>query len=173
VPTTKNNKPQETNGHPTQITTTNKSEALRHAETEGNTKHERKDPAPPPIFVPGITNMQRLKDIIEQVVNRLNYTLKIINDTIKIITNKLGLHKTIIDILKEKKFEFHTYHPRQQHAYRVIIRNLHHSLQQKLVREDTERMGHKIRNIWHIRHRVSGNPLSLFFLDIEPAANNS
>jgi hypothetical protein len=58
VPTTEKNKHQETNNHPTQLTITNKFEALRHAETEGNTKHERKDPAPPLIFVPGITNMQ-------------------------------------------------------------------------------------------------------------------
>jgi hypothetical protein len=104
VPTMEKNKLKETNDHPPQITITNKFEVLRHAETEGDTKHERKDPAPPPIFVPGITNMQRLRATIEQVVNRLNYNLKIINnDTIKIITNKLEYHKTIIDILKRKK----------------------------------------------------------------------
>jgi hypothetical protein len=74
---------------------TNKFEALRNAETEGDTKHERKDPAPPPIFAPGITNMQRLTATIEQVVNRLNYTLKIISDTIKIITNKLEFTNVI------------------------------------------------------------------------------
>jgi hypothetical protein len=101
VPTMKKNRLQETNNHPPQITITNKFEALRHAETEGNIKHERKDTAPPPIFVPGITNIQRLTATIEQVVNRLNYTLKIINsDTIKIMTNKLEYHKAII---KQKK----------------------------------------------------------------------
>jgi hypothetical protein len=100
----KKNKLQETKDHPPQITITNKFEALRHAETEGDTKHESKDPAPPPIFVPGIINMQRLTATIEQVLNRLNYTLKLIkNDTIKITTNKLEYHETIIDILKEKK----------------------------------------------------------------------
>jgi hypothetical protein len=57
--------------------------------------------------------MQRLTATIEQVVNRLNYSLKIINnDTIKIITNKLEYHKEIKDILKDKKVEFHTDHPR-------------------------------------------------------------
>jgi hypothetical protein len=70
----KKNKLQETNNHPPQITITNNFEALRHAEIEGDTKPERKDPAPPPIFVPGITNLQRLTATIEQVVNRLNYT---------------------------------------------------------------------------------------------------
>jgi hypothetical protein len=56
VTTIKKNKVQETNDHRTQITITKKFEALRHAETEGDTKHERKDPAPIPIFFPGITN---------------------------------------------------------------------------------------------------------------------
>jgi hypothetical protein len=60
VPTMKKNKLQETNDHPPQITINNKFEALQHAETEGDTKHESKAPAPPPIFVPEITNMQRL-----------------------------------------------------------------------------------------------------------------
>jgi hypothetical protein len=46
-------------------------------------------------------------------------------------------------------------------------------VQQELVIEDIERMEHRIRNLWNIRHRVSGNSLSLFFLDIETAANNS
>lgn len=56
------------------------------------------------MFVAGITNVQRLSATMEQVVNRLNYTSKIIIDTIKIIANKLEYHKIIIDILKEKKF---------------------------------------------------------------------
>jgi hypothetical protein len=55
----------------------------------------------------------------------------------------------------------------------MLIRNLHHSVQQELVWEDTERMGHKIRNLWNFRHMETGKTLSLFFLDIEPAANNS
>jgi hypothetical protein len=54
----------------------------------------------------------------------------------------------------------------------VVIRNLHHSVQQDLLREDIERMGHKIRNLWNIRHTVTGYPLSLF-LDVEPAAHNN
>jgi hypothetical protein len=86
---------------------------------------------------------------------------------------KFVYHKIIIDILKYKKVEFHKYQPRQKCACSLVIRNPHHSVQQELVRE-VESMGHKIRNLWNIRHRVTGNPFSLFFLDIvEPAANNS
>jgi hypothetical protein len=98
------NEPQDSKNHPTQLTTTKKFELLRHAEIQGNTRHKRQDPALPPIFIPGITDMLRLTVTIEQVVNRLNYTLKVINsDTIKMMTNKLDYYKIIIDILKEKK----------------------------------------------------------------------
>jgi hypothetical protein len=38
---------------------------------------------------------------------------------------------------------------------------------------DIERIGKKIRNQCNIRHRVIGCLFSLFFLDIEPADNNS
>jgi hypothetical protein len=34
-------------------------------------------------------------------------------------------------------------------------------------------MEHKIRNLQNIRHRVTGYPFSIFFLDMEPTANNS
>jgi hypothetical protein len=61
---------------------------MGQAETEGNTRHKRKDAAPPPRFVAGITSLQRLTATTEQVVNRLDYTLKIINnDAVKIIAN--------------------------------------------------------------------------------------
>jgi hypothetical protein len=72
----KKRKLQDTKNHLTHLTTTNKCEHQRHAETEGYTWHERKDPAPPPIFFLGIRNMQWLTATIEQLVNRLNYTLK-------------------------------------------------------------------------------------------------
>jgi hypothetical protein len=102
VPTMKRNKLQETNDYPTQITITNNYEALRHAETEGDIKHERKYSAPPPIFISGKTHTQGLTVTIEQVVNRLNCTLKIFNsETIKIITNKLEYHKALIDVIKK------------------------------------------------------------------------
>jgi hypothetical protein len=67
----KENKLQETNNHPTQLTIANKPESLRHAETVGNIK-QRKDTAQSPKFVPEIKNMQRLTATIELVVNRSN-----------------------------------------------------------------------------------------------------
>jgi hypothetical protein len=62
------------------------------------------------------------------------------------MTNKLEYHRIKIAILQERKVEFHTYQPQQQNAHRVVIRNLHHPMQQELAREKIERMGNKIIN---------------------------
>jgi hypothetical protein len=86
---------------------------------------------------------------------------------------QIGISRSNIRHIEREKVEFHTHQTRQQRAYRAVIRNLHHSVQQELVRECIKRMWYKIRNIWNIRYRVTGNPLSLFFFEIEPAASNS
>jgi hypothetical protein len=79
-----------------EITTQVRYRSLRHAETEANTKHERKDPAPPQRFVAGITNLQRLTATVEQVVNILNYTLKIFYYYYYLL--QLGVHPVAVDL---------------------------------------------------------------------------
>jgi hypothetical protein len=133
----------------------------------------KKEPAPPPILVPGIKNAQRLMTTIEEKIRREDYKMKIINnDMIKILTTKLEDHKEVVDTLKTNKVEFHTYQPRQQRAYRVVIRYIHYSIEQENLINEIEAYGHKVRNLWNIKHRVTRRPLSLFFVDLEPAGNN-
>jgi hypothetical protein len=84
----------------------------------------------------------------------------------------MDYHKIIIDIRRKYFSPAHTKLGKQR-AYKVVTKNLCHSKQQEVVKEEIERIGHKIRNLWNIIHRLTGNPLSLFCLDIEPAANNN
>lgn len=159
----------------TQVRTMNRYEPLQNTEAQDNNNKEKQtnDPKPPPIFIPRILDVKRLTALIEETVNRKDYTLKIDNkDTIKIITTKLEHHKSVYNMLKDKKVEFHTYQPRHQRSFRVVIRNLHHSLNQELITEEIEKMGHKVRNLWNIRDKNTGKQLSLFFLDLEPDINN-
>jgi hypothetical protein len=114
------------------------------------------------IFVPGIRNMQRLTATVEQAVNRLNYNN---NQGPNKDNNKLEYYKS--NNRHTKRDESWT--PYIRTSYSVVIRNLHRSVQQELVREDTGRMRHKIINVCNIRHRVIGNSLSPF-LAVEQAA---
>jgi len=54
----------------------------------------------------------------------------------------------------------------------VVLRNLHHSLPPNEIQPDLETLGHTVRNVLNIRHRVTKEPLPLYFVDLEPHYNN-
>jgi hypothetical protein len=49
---------------------------------------------------------------------------------------------------------------------------MHYSIEQEKLINEIEAHSHKVWNLWNIKHRVTGRPLSLFFVDLEPADNN-
>lgn len=101
---------------------------MRHAEIEGMSGHERKDAALSPVFVPRITNIQRLTATIEQVVHSLDYTLKIIyTNAIKIMTTKFDCNKIILDTRRKRK-STSTHINLGKNVLTVFIRNLRHSV---------------------------------------------
>jgi hypothetical protein len=56
-------------------------------------------------------------------------------------------------------------------AFRVI-KYLHHSVNTKGIENQFTQMGHKVRNVIDGRHRVTKQPLNLFYVDLELAGNN-
>ena len=40
------------------------------------------------------------------------------------------------------------------------------------IRHELHDLGHKVRNIINVHHRITKEPLNLFFVDLEPARNN-
>ena len=74
--------------------------------------------------------------------------------------------------MKEKNIIHHTYQPKEERSYRVAIKYLHHSVDVQDLKEEISRMGHTVRNINNARHRITKDPLNLFFVDLEPSGNN-
>jgi hypothetical protein len=61
---------------------------------------------------------------------------------------------------------------KQERAYRIVIRNLHYSTPIAQITAELENPGHKVRNILNVKHRITKEPLSLLFIDLEPKENN-
>jgi hypothetical protein len=61
---------------------------------------------------------------------------------------------------------------KEDKPYRVVLRNLHHSIPVEDIKEDLQKEGFKARNITNITHRVTKLPLPMFYVDLEPASNN-
>jgi len=67
---------------------------------------------------------------------------------------------------------YHTYQLKDDKPYRVVHRNLHHSLPVEDIKEDLQKKGFKARNITDITHRVTKLPLPMFYVNLEHASNN-
>ncbi|PNF37846.1 hypothetical protein B7P43_G08372 [Cryptotermes secundus] len=76
------------------------------------------------------------------------------------------------NFLTTPRIVHHTYQFKEERAYRVVIKYLHYSVNTKEIDTQLTKMGHKVRNVINDRHRVTKQPLNIFFVDLEPASNN-
>ena len=77
----------------------------------------------------------------------------------KSMTNNVGkincetpdTYRTLVKHFKEKDIFFHTYQLKDERAYRVILKYLHHSTDIEDIRQDLLEQGHIARNIVNAR----------------------
>ena len=114
-------------------------------------QHKQKNSPPPPIFVDDVIDIQTMIKFIEKDINKEDYKLKINNNQIKILPANPDSYRNTLNA------NYHTYQRKQERPFRVV----------KLLK-----LGHEVTNISNIRHRISKNPLSLFFIDLKQKLNN-
>jgi hypothetical protein len=128
---------------------------------------------PPPIYVYNVTNYCDMVKYITAILEEEQYYCKALpNETVKINVHSPDSYRGLIKRPQEDKIIHHTYQIREERAYRVVIRHLHHSFPPHEIQAELETLGHKIRNVLNIRHRVTKEPLPLYFVDLEPQDNN-
>ena len=74
--------------------------------------------------------------------------------------------------LTEKKTSFHTYQPKQERAYRVVLLHIHYTTDIEEIKTELKELGHHVRYIHNIRHGGTKKPLPKFYVDLEPKDNN-
>jgi hypothetical protein len=144
--------------------TTNKFQVLANTNTEipkevnDPVKHTKENqPQPPPIFIYGVTNYTQMVENISQIIDPEAYHTKTFPDnTVKINTYQPETYRKLIRHLKEEQIIHHSYQLKQERAYRVVIRNLHHSTPRDIISELGSK-GHKVRNVINVRHRLKNH----------------
>jgi hypothetical protein len=94
------------------------------------------------------------------------------NDTIKLTCQSPDTYRKLARHMRDNNIIHHTYQPKEERSYRVVIKYLHHSVNIKELKEEIPQHGHKVRNIINAKQRVTKDPLNLFFVDLEPSENN-
>lgn len=136
-------------------------------------KQPVKDVLPPPIFIKDVTNFTELVRCISTHVNPGNFTTKALaNSSVKVSITNVAEYRKLITYLRESKTCFYTYQLKTEKPFKIVIRNLHHSLTPDEIKEALSAQGHEVRNIVNIRHWKTKIPLSMFFVDLEPKSNN-
>jgi hypothetical protein len=99
-------------------------------------------------------------------------TRSMANNTVKINCTIPDTYRKLVKFMSENNIIFHNYQPKEERAYRVVIKYLHLSIDNKEVAEELSSHGHKVRNIINAKQRQTKEPINLFFVDLEPADNN-
>jgi len=77
-----------------------------------------------------------------------------------------------IKALMERNTENHTYKPRQDRSFRVVVRNLHRSKDLHDIEQAIMEKGHEVTNIRNAKQRSTNRPLPLQFIDIKAHTTN-
>ena len=117
--------------------------------------------------------LQSDDNVLSKVVEEETYHTKALpNTTINVTPHTPHTYRKLIQNARETRIVHHTYQIKQDRDYRIVIRGLHHSIPLSDISDELNRKDHKVRNIINVKHRVSKEPLPLFFIDLEPQNNN-
>lgn len=129
-------------------------------------------PKPPPIFIDCVENIVPLQKLLNEVAKD-SHELKIMShNRVRVQPKTAENYSKIIKSLEEKNTQFHTYELKEKRAFRVVLKNMHHTTNTVELKEVLKQFGHTVRNIHNIRNRVTKEPLPMFYVDLEPNSNN-
>lgn len=156
-------------GSPATTSTSNQFDGLNEVEAEPQTIIEAK---PPPIFINDVENIAPLLALLLSVAPE-GYDVKIISSkNVKIASKTKIAYSAIINALTEKNTKFHTFQLKENRAFRVVLRHVHHSTDTDEIKKELQLLGHSVRNIHVVIQRTTKLPLPMFYIDLEPSPNN-
>lgn len=132
-----------------------------------------REPKPPPIFIPDVKNVQSMTRSLEQMVDKSEYVYRVLQqDKIRLLPSTADAYRKIVRGLNDLNVSYYTYQLKQDRAYRVVLKHMHYSTCPDALKEEIESHGHKVRNLSNLKNSVTKQPLSVFFVDLEPGPNN-
>jgi len=139
----------------------------------GEQHQPSKNHKPPSIFLHGVINYSEMIKSISEVAEDVQYfTKSMANNVIKLSCTTPDTYRNLIKHFKEKGIYYHTYQLKEERAYRVALKYLHHTTDVEDTRQELFALGHVARSIVNVHHRLTKEPLNLFFVDLETANDN-
>jgi hypothetical protein len=101
-----------------------------------------------------------------QLLNRTAHQQYVItalaNNQVRVQPTTSDSYRSITRALTVNRAEFHTYKPKEERNYRVVLKNMHYSINPDDIKSEIETLGHKVANIWNITQYRTKLPLYVF-----------
>jgi len=95
------------------------------------------------------------------------------DNTVKINCHNPATYRALIKYMRDFNIIHHTYQPKDERTYRIVLKYVHYSVHTADMAAEFEAKGHRIRHIINGRQWKTKDPLNSFFIDLEPAENNT
>lgn len=142
-------------------------------EPEGNAEKEDSSEKPPPIYIPYVSNISMMIKSISSEIPCSDFNYKSMKDNqIRLMIKNSDSFRKTVKYLELKNISFHTYQLKQERAYRVVIKGIHHSTLLTDIKAELILLGYQVRDVVNVKSRITKQPLSMFFVDLEPHPDN-
>ena len=102
------------------------------------------EPKPPPIFISGVTNIQPLIELLNTIAKDKYLVKTLYNDQVRVQPTESSIYTAIVKALIDKNTESHTYKPRQDRIFRVVLKNIHPSTDVNNIKQDLKDKEHEV-----------------------------
>lgn len=131
-------------------------------------------PKPPPIFIPGVTNIMNMIESFVTIIPRDDFSYKSQrNDEVKVMVSTIESYRKLMKYLENGKINYHTYQIRQERSYRVVLKGIHYTTPVLDIKAELLSLGFDVRNVHNVKRSKTKHPLSMFYIDLDPKPNNS
>lgn len=155
--------------------TSNRFDVLRTDDkTEDNNENTLSPPKPPPIFIPDVSNIGKMVNNLSALINSAEFNYKSLRDgQIRLSVKTVESYRKVIKHFDTEKIKYHTFQVKNERAFRVVIKGLHHSTSLSDIKAMLLSLGHQVRSVRNVVSRVTKMPLPMFFVDLDPSENNN
>ena len=119
-----------------------------------------------------VNNIQPLIDLLSDSAEG-KYEIKILKaEEVRVQPRTDKTYSIIVKELQKKGTEFHTFKSKQDRSFRVVLKNIHPSMDITEIKAAIDDFGHQVTNIWNIKARQTRKHLPMLFVDLKPNSNN-
>lgn len=144
----------------------------RMDDTDKVTSDENK---PPPFYINTEDyefNIEKMNSIFTRLVGYKSYITKTLPNKIKIQANTVRSYKILKKYCDDKDIPSHTYQLKSDRAFKIMLKNIHHSFPIASLTEAINAMGHNVRRINKVWNKKFQYFYNMFKVELEVAHNN-